>query len=77
MAHTLATYIFGYNPRGVKLPITTKEVAFAELDTTPYVGQMANISDSNTATWGANVAAGGSNRILARWNGTNWTVVGK
>lgn len=53
------------------------EVAFAALPSSPVVGDTANISDSNTATWGANVAAGGSNHILARWNGSNWTVVGK
>jgi hypothetical protein len=41
-------------------------------------GDEFDISDGNSATWGANVTAGGSsNRALVRWNGTNWTVVGK
>lgn len=41
-------------------------------------GDEFNISDGNSATWGANVTAGGSsNRVLVRWNGSNWTVVGK
>lgn len=41
-------------------------------------GDEFNISDSNTASWGTNVTAGGStNRVLTRWNGSNWTVVGK
>lgn len=76
MAHTLASYIFGYNPRGVKLPITSKETTYAERDTTPYVGQLMNFSDSNTVTWGATIAGGSTNHVLGRWNGTNWTVVG-
>lgn len=40
-------------------------------------GQTASATDSNTATWGAIVAAGGGNHILAYCNGTNWTVAGK
>lgn len=40
-------------------------------------GDELDITDSNTAIWGATVAGGGSNRIRMRYNGTNWTVVGK
>jgi hypothetical protein len=41
-------------------------------------GDEFDISDSTTATWGANVTVGsGSNRVRVRHNGTNWTVVGK
>lgn len=40
-------------------------------------GDEFNISDSSTATWGANVTTTGSNHVLVRWNGSNWTVVGK
>lgn len=57
--------------------IVTDETTFAGLPSAPVVGQIANVSDSNTATWGATVAAGGANRIAARWNGSNWTVTGK
>ena len=53
------------------------EVAFAALPASPAVGMVCAVSDSNTATWGATVAAGGSNHILAYYNGTNWTVIGK
>lgn len=40
-------------------------------------GDEFNISDSNTATWGATAAGSGSNHVLVRWNVANWTVVGK
>lgn len=52
------------------------EVTFANLPTGPSVGTVANISDSNTITWGATIAGGSTNHVLGRWNGTNWTVVG-
>ena len=39
-------------------------------------GDVAYITDSNTATWGATAAAGGANKVLVWYNGTNWTVVG-
>jgi len=40
-------------------------------------GLLVSISDSPTATWGANVTAGGGgNHVWVRWNGSNWTVVG-
>lgn len=39
-------------------------------------GMEFNINNSNTATWGANAAGGGSNHVKVRYNGTNWTVVG-
>lgn len=50
-------------------------VAFASLPTA-VVGIFAYITDSNTATWGATIAGGGSNKVLGWYNGTNWTVVG-
>lgn len=41
-------------------------------------GDEFNITDSTTAVWGANVTVGGgANRVLVRWNGSNYTVVGK
>jgi hypothetical protein len=41
-------------------------------------GDSYNVSDSNSATWGAPAAGGGSTRAKLRWGaaGTNWTVVG-
>lgn len=41
-------------------------------------GDMFVISDPNTNTWGANVTGSGAlGQCLVRWNGSNWTVVGK
>lgn len=40
-------------------------------------GQAAVVTDSNTAVWGAVIAAGGANNVLAFCNGANWTVAGK
>ncbi len=41
------------------------------------VGALSTVTDSNTATWGAVIAAGGANKVLAFCNGTSWTVAGK
>jgi len=60
-------------PNGVLIA----EVQFASLPGSPTVGQLANVSDSNTNVWGATIAGTGGNHVLARWNGSNWTVVGK
>jgi hypothetical protein len=40
-------------------------------------GLTVNLSDSNTANWGDKISGTGANHVMARWNGTNWTVVGK
>lgn len=52
---------------------------FSQLPTGGNVleGDEFSISDSNTATWGATAAGGGANHVLVRYNGSNWTVVGK
>jgi hypothetical protein len=49
--------------------------AFADLPTAT-TGALACVTDSNTATWGATIAGGGANVVLAFYNGTNWTVAG-
>lgn len=48
--------------------------AFADLPATPAEGMIAAITDSSTATWGATIAGGGANNVLAYYNGSNWTV---
>jgi len=40
------------------------------------IGAVVNISDSSTNTPGAVIVGGGSFGVLARWNGTNWIVIG-
>lgn len=57
------------------LKLTPK--AFAALPASPAEGMMAWVNDSNTATWGATIADGGANKVLAVFNGTVWTVAGK
>lgn len=47
--------------------------AFASLPAAS-AGTIAYVTDSNTATWGATIAGGGANGIMAFYNGTNWTV---
>lgn len=49
--------------------------AFASLPT-GVEGAMAWVNNSSTATWGATIAGGGANKVLAVFNGTNWTVAG-
>ena len=52
-------------------------VTFANRPGTPVEGMLIPITDSSTATWGATITGGGSNHVLAYYNGTNWTVAGK
>lgn len=40
-------------------------------------GMLAGVTDSTTATWGATITGGGTNHVLAYFDGTNWTVAGK
>lgn len=72
-------------PAGVTSGLNTLNMTFtclpgqAGADSTiqAVVGMEYTITDSNTATWGATAAGGGSNNVVVRYNGTNWTVVGK
>lgn len=40
-------------------------------------GMSMSVTDSNTNTWGANVAGSSTNHVLAYCDGTNWTVAAK
>lgn len=40
-------------------------------------GRLATVTDSTTAVWGATIAGGGGNVVLAFCDGANWTVAGK
>lgn len=50
-------------------------VTFAQLSA-PALGMLAAIWDSSTNTMGASITGGGSFKVLAFYNGTNWTVAG-
>jgi hypothetical protein len=52
-------------------------VTVANLPGSPVVGQLAQVTDSTTTTWGATIAGTGGNVVLAWFNGVHWTVVGK
>lgn len=72
---TTKTPLFFYKKGEAVLPPRT----FAQLTTCSalVIGGYASVSDSNTNVWGANVAGGGANQIMAYCNGTNWTVAAK
>lgn len=52
-------------------------LAFANLPASPVAGMQATVTDSTTTTWGATITGGGSNTVLAFYNGSAWTVAGK
>ncbi len=58
-------------------PILSGPLTAASLPTTSKQGDLAIVTDSNTNTWGATVAGGGTDTVLAWWSGTAWTVIGK
>jgi len=65
---------------GLKGQVTLLESTFAGLPACGVagsVGSIAAVADSNTVTWGANIAGGAGNHVMAYCNGTNWTVMGK
>lgn len=51
-------------------------VTFAELPAPPAVGMLACVTDSTVVTWGGVIAGGGSNKVLAWYNGSEWRVAG-
>ena len=40
-------------------------------------GSLASVTDANSNVWGAGVAGGGTNHILAYCDGSGWTIAGK
>lgn len=42
-----------------------------------HEGELVSINDSNTVTWGANIAGSSTNHVLGYCNGTNFTVAAK
>ena len=54
-----------------------KTVTFAQLPASPQTGMLCCITDSTVNTWGGVVAGGGTNKVLAWYNGTSWKVIGQ
>lgn len=55
----------------------TLQTTFAGLPASPTRGSTATITDSNTNAWGATIAGGGTHTVMAWFNETEWTVIGK
>ena len=51
-------------------------VTYANRPGTPVAGMVIYVTDSTVTTAGSTVAGGGANKVLAWYNGTNWTVIG-
>lgn len=58
----------------IEARLPSPAVTFANLPASPTEGMIKGVTDSNTATFGATIAGGGANRVLAYFDGTNWTV---
>jgi hypothetical protein len=53
-------------------------LTFAKLPASPETGEIAYITDAGQNTVGSAVTSGGStNKVLAWYNGTQWTCFGK
>lgn len=57
--------------------VTHTGVTFATLPASPVAGMVAYVTDSNTVVWGATIAGSSTNKVLAFYNGSAWTVAGK
>lgn len=55
---------------------STTGVTFAALPASPYIGQVAFITDAASTVLGANAAGAGAGKVLVAWNGTHWVVGG-
>jgi len=61
---------------GIENVLKLQDFAFASLPT-GVDGMIARVNNSNTNTWGDVISGGGSNNVLAFFNGTDWTVFAK
>lgn len=50
---------------------------FASLPSPPSNGMIRAVTDSSVNTWGTTITGGGANHVIAHYNGSNWTVIGK
>ena len=63
------------NVTGAVATLSLPEMKFKDLPTNPRRGTIANVSDSKVDNPGQTVVGGGSDSVLARWNGTQWIVI--
>lgn len=70
------TEVINFNGTSIEssIPYKLKGYTVAALPGSPQQGMIVYITDSNTATFNATVAGGGSNIVLAFYDGTNWKV---
>lgn len=58
-------------------PYIAPQYTYATLPASPFVGETAVVTDATVNTWSAAVTVGGgSDKVLAWWNGSAWTVIG-
>jgi hypothetical protein len=74
---TISTGAGGINLAPNNNAVNLPGVAFASLPGSPSIGMIAYVTDSTTNTWGATISGSGSDKVMAWYNGTNWTVMGK
>jgi hypothetical protein len=72
MARAFSTIFGSLFVRGT---LRIAERTFASLPTDPKVGELANISDSDTATSGATIGGSSTNHVLGRFDGSVWKVI--
>lgn len=61
------------------IPVRITPVVFSTLSVcnSGAQGEMAAVTDSTTAVWGATITGGGNNHVLAYCDGSHWTVAAK
>lgn len=58
-------------------PLGAASYTYATLPASPAIGQMVVVTDSTVNTWGTAITmGGGTDVVLAWWNGAAWDVVG-
>lgn len=58
-------------------PMTVASVVYASLPASPSAGMILRVSNANTNTWGTSITGTGADNVLAWYNGSAWTVIGK
>lgn len=54
------------------------QYTYSTLPGSPILGQTVVVTDSTVNTWGTAITVGGgTDKVLAWYNGTAWTVIGK